>query len=126
MKRSDQKYFQWSDLVRTELHKDGADHDDDDKIRDEHDEIDDIDDADHDADGNLDNEAHGEADGYNRLALEQALTFAEKGWRVVPLYGIRQGNCTCKLRNQCDRGAGKHPHFCVHKGLKGADNRPAE
>src|SRR4051812_29380212 len=63
---------------------------------------------------------------HHAAVREQALEFAKRGWRIVPLYGIRQGNCTCSKREQCGRNSGKHPHFCAHNGLKGADNRPAE
>ena len=45
--------------------------------------------------------------------LRAALRYAEWGWRVLPLAGIRNGACTC-LDPACDR-AGKHP--CTRGGL---------
>jgi hypothetical protein len=44
---------------------------------------------------------------FSNQTLDAALTYAAKGWRVLPLYSIRNGQCSCG-----DRGcgnSGKHP-----------------
>lgn len=44
---------------------------------------------------------------YNRV-LEEALNLAEHGIKVIPLHGIKNGNCTCSKGEAC-RTPGKHP-----------------
>jgi putative DNA primase/helicase len=46
--------------------------------------------------------------------LEYALKYIAKGWRVLPLYTIRDGRCTCPGSKECK--AGKHPHFFAPNG----------
>lgn len=43
--------------------------------------------------------------------LEFAQEYADKGWNVFPVHGIRDGHCTCGNAD-CTRG-GKHP---IHSG----------
>lgn len=43
-------------------------------------------------------------------ALEAALGYAERGWTVVPLYGFRDGRCTCSDPS-CTQSIGKHPRI---------------
>ncbi len=45
--------------------------------------------------------------------LDAALQYAGRGWRVLPLYGLQHGVCTCKLGTRCT-SPGKHP--CVKMG----------
>lgn len=45
----------------------------------------------------------------NNSTIECALSYAARGWHVIPLYSIANGQCTCK-RWQC-KGPGKHPIF---------------
>jgi len=37
-----------------------------------------------------------------------ACTYAERGWRIVPLYWITCGGCSCPMGKNC-RTPGKHP-----------------
>jgi hypothetical protein len=39
--------------------------------------------------------------------LSAALRYARRGWRVIPIYGFRDGQCACGAMH-CDN-AGKHP-----------------
>ena len=42
---------------------------------------------------------------------EYALAYAQRGWKVIPLYGIGEdGNCTCRLGSECG-SPGKHPFW---------------
>ena len=45
----------------------------------------------------------------NPAALE-ALAFASHGRRVLPVYGIKGGECRCRFGERCDR-PGKHPRI---------------
>jgi hypothetical protein len=40
-------------------------------------------------------------------ALTEALSYAKRGWLVVPLHNPKQGVCSCRKRN-CS-SPGKHP-----------------
>jgi hypothetical protein len=40
--------------------------------------------------------------------LTDALTYAARGWRIIPLYGVVEGHCTCQAGADCP-SAGKHP-----------------
>lgn len=53
-----------------------------------------------------------------RSMVDWALSYAEKGWPVLPLYGIKNGECTCRDKQNCNR-AGKHPR--VKNGVKNAN-----
>jgi hypothetical protein len=37
-----------------------------------------------------------------------ALAYAARGWRIIPLYGLLRGHCTCRRRTECPT-PGKHP-----------------
>jgi len=40
-----------------------------------------------------------------------AVRYAERGWKVIPLHGVRDdGSCTCRLGHECD-SPGKHPYW---------------
>jgi hypothetical protein len=39
-----------------------------------------------------------------------ALSYAAKGWRIIPIYGIQNGVCECPKGAQC-RAPGKHPRL---------------
>ena len=56
-----------------------------------------------------------------RIVLEAALTYASRGWRVVPLHGWTGSRCTCG-NEHCD-SPGKHPRNV--NGLTGASSNPA-
>ncbi|CAA9890530.1 hypothetical protein METHB2_240003 [Candidatus Methylobacter favarea] len=45
---------------------------------------------------------------YSTKALDCALNYAERGWFVIPLHSVENGQCTCK--RQC-KSPGKHPIF---------------
>ena len=51
---------------------------------------------------------------------DAARAYAERGFHVLPLYGIVDGHCTCHKGPDCENGPGKHP-----KG-KAWQTRPAE
>jgi hypothetical protein len=54
---------------------------------------------------------------------EAAAAYAARGIPVLPLYGIKDGKCTCG--RDCGRNAGKHPHAgLVPNGLKDASTEP--
>jgi hypothetical protein len=52
--------------------------------------------------------------------LAAALEYAARGWAVLPLHSIRNGECTCNHRKPCK--AGKHPR--VAHGLSSASADP--
>jgi hypothetical protein len=54
--------------------------------------------------------------------LKSPLRAARRGWPVFPLYGVRDGECTC-ANPDCDR-AGKHP-LTAH-GFKDATRDAAQ
>lgn len=41
--------------------------------------------------------------------LDRALQYGARGWRVLRLYPLRNGVCTCKKGMKCGTSAGKHP-----------------
>ncbi len=53
---------------------------------------------------------------------EAALMYAEAGWKVFPLWGIKEGICTCHRKDECPFNTrGKHPlSNLVKHGLKDA------
>lgn len=51
--------------------------------------------------------------------LEAALQYAGRGWRVIPLYGLAHGACTCKDGTRC-LSPGKHPAVKAGKGFERA------
>jgi hypothetical protein len=52
--------------------------------------------------------------------LAVALEYASKGFAVHPVYGVRDGSCTCHRRHQ-DSQAGKHPVFASWTTLATTD-----
>lgn len=59
----------------------------------------------------------------NESPLEWALSYAARGWRVLPIWWIKDGRCACGDTN-C-RAAGKHPiGYMVPDGVKSATNDP--
>ena len=65
--------------------------------------------------------AYDEAE-YKTRVLAQALSYAAKGWHVVPMYTIgADGKCTCGT--SCGKDAGKHTWL---KWRKAATNDPAK
>ena len=58
--------------------------------------------------------------GQSTSAKKQALDFARRGWRVLPLYTIKDGVCTCAKGEACIH-PGKHPR--TPKGVKDATIR---
>lgn len=57
----------------------------------------------------------------DRPALQAALRYAGLGWRVVPVWRARNGVCTCRKGERCDRPA-KHPR--TRHGYKDATTDP--
>ena len=53
--------------------------------------------------------------------LGWALKYAERGWHVFPIHGIRNGRCACRKGSGCGR-PGKHP--TTHSGFKAATTDP--
>src|SRR5688572_22199372 len=52
--------------------------------------------------------------------LEAALHYAERGWLILPLHSVINGQCTCG-NAECAQSAGKHPLAeLVPHGLKEA------
>jgi hypothetical protein len=47
--------------------------------------------------------------------LEAALQYAARGWKIIPLHSIRNGQCTCRKQAECD-APGKHPRIKTGKG----------
>lgn len=43
-------------------------------------------------------------------SAEQAAAYAARGWAVIPLYGLRDGVCTCRDARSCT-SPGKHPKW---------------
>jgi len=56
--------------------------------------------------------------------LESALLYAALGWRIFPIYSLKNGVCACKKGHEC-KSPGKHPvtRFCPN-GLKNAQSAP--
>lgn len=54
--------------------------------------------------------------------LESALEYAQRGWPIFPIHGIRANGCTCAEGKKC-RSAGKHPK--TRNGLKNATKEEA-
>lgn len=48
--------------------------------------------------------------------LESALQYATRGWHVFPIYGVRDGRCSCG--QDCGKSAGKHP--ILRRGFRAA------
>lgn len=48
--------------------------------------------------------------------LDEALCYAARGWRILPLHSIRNGHCTCKGWETCGKSAGKHPRIKTGSG----------
>lgn len=40
--------------------------------------------------------------------LDWALTYARRGWQVIPLHSIENGHCSCSRKDKCE-SPGKHP-----------------
>jgi hypothetical protein len=57
--------------------------------------------------------------------LEAALQYAGRGWRVIPLYGLSHGVCTCKLGTKCT-SPGKHPAVKAGKAFENASSDRAQ
>jgi len=55
--------------------------------------------------------------------LEAALRYARRGWQVLPVYGVRDGACTCAKGPACEH-PGKHPR--TRHGCKDATTDPAK
>jgi Bifunctional DNA primase/polymerase, N-terminal/Family of unknown function (DUF5906)/Primase C terminal 2 (PriCT-2) len=55
--------------------------------------------------------------------LEAALQYAARGWRVLPLYGITNGACTCKAGAECPT-PGKHPAIKTGKAFAASSSNP--
>src|SRR5687768_1185260 len=54
----------------------------------------------------------------HKTVQEAAAAYAARGIPVLPLYGVKNGQCAC---GQNCRSAGKHPHITlVPRGLKDA------
>jgi putative DNA primase/helicase len=51
----------------------------------------------------------------------RALRYAHRGWRVLPLYTVSDGKCSCPLGQSCGH-PGKHPR--TPNGVKGATTDP--
>jgi bifunctional DNA primase/polymerase-like protein len=53
--------------------------------------------------------------------LSIALSYAKRGWAVVRLYTVKDGQCTCAKGSGCKR-RGKHP--MTKHGVKNATTKP--
>lgn len=42
-------------------------------------------------------------------AFEQLSRYIDRGLAVLPLYGLKDGHCTCPKGSSCDKSPGKHP-----------------
>jgi len=49
--------------------------------------------------------------------LTAALSYADQGWPIVPLYSVKDGACTCYNKEKCE-SPGKHP--ILENGVRGA------
>lgn len=60
--------------------------------------------------------------------LDAALSYARRGWRVVPLHNLVDDRCTCqewrdgKILGEC-RTPGKHPRFRKHAAIATTDEK---
>lgn len=52
--------------------------------------------------------------------LAAALSYAARGWRVIPLHDLSSGHCSCTLGVKC-HSPGKHPRF-LNWGNRGTTN----
>lgn len=50
--------------------------------------------------------------------------YVQLGYKILPLYGIVNGVCTCPSGSAC-KAAGKHPHWLVKRGVLSATNSDA-
>lgn len=55
--------------------------------------------------------------------LATLLSYAKRGWKLLPIYEAPNGKCSCKKKSDC-KEKGKHPRI-IH-GLKDASGDPAQ
>lgn len=54
-----------------------------------------------------------------------AITYARRGWRVVPIWWLNNGVCACRAGVHCKRSPGKHPYDAfAPKGVHSASSDP--
>ena len=64
------------------------------------------------------------AGSHRNLRVEWAIVYARIGWKILPLWPVRDGQCSCEGGAECRR-AGKHPAgILVRHGLKDASADP--